>query len=314
MDFLPLSFGLVLLGLILLFFGGEMLVKGAVSVAKKLNLSEVFIGIVIIGFGTSLPETLTVFEAAQLGDNGLALGNIVGSNIANIALILGVALVLAKAVHMQGINKERINYALMAVGLLIFTTITLLTTTITWTLSGLLIACMIVLMIISWRMGKSDDEEEEESILSWPLATGAVLLGFVLLIGGAKALVTGATAIATAMGVPELIIGLTLVALGTSLPELAATIAAARHGKLALTVGNVLGSNLFNVLIAVGLGALGGPLSTIGLTPSLIIMWVMSLLMLVLFLPKFKNPKSLGIVLLIGYVAYLIYLTGNMNG
>ena len=174
--------GLVVLGLFLLFAGGELLVKGAVSTAKHLNLSEVFIGIVIIGFGTSLPETLTVYTAAKQGDAGLALGNVVGSNIANILLILAVALLCANASSLLGVAKERMNYLFMGLGMLVFTLFALNTLFITIPIGLLFLALIFGLMLISWRLGASLPQEgEEEQLLAWPLATGAILIGFILL-------------------------------------------------------------------------------------------------------------------------------------
>jgi len=241
---------LSLAGLVGLALGGELLVRGAVGIAQKLGVSTLFTGLVIVGFATSMPEMVASVQAALKGSPEIAWGNVVGSNLANTLMILGVsALVMPIALTGRGQRD-----AMVALG----------TTLLLWGLavSGLgmrSIGFALLLGIVAyilWRYfypAKDGVEEEGEGeSVNGVIAGVLFVVGLGILVAGGQALVEGAIALATIFEVPETVIGLTVVAVGTSLPELAASIAAALRGKSGLALGNVVGSNIYNILLIGG--------------------------------------------------------------
>ena len=297
---------LVAFGLVALLAGGDLLVRGAVGVARRFGVSPLVIGLTLVGFGTSAPELVTSLSAALAGAPAIALGNVVGSNIANILLILGVAaLIRPVAAQMAGLPREASwvgGSALALAALAVSGQIS--------TLSG---ACLIgFLGFYLWGAFRSSSVPSDDlSILTDPLPKAATLLviGLALTIGGAIALVDGATGIARAYGVPEAVIGLTLVAVGTSLPELATTVMAARRGQSDVALGNILGSGIFNILGILGTTALVVPLPVdASLLPDIGVMLASTALLIgLLFWKKCIGRKSGGMFLLLyaGYMAWL---------
>ncbi|MBM2320782.1 MULTISPECIES: calcium/sodium antiporter [Marivita] len=297
---------LVAFGLVALLAGGDLLVRGAVGVARRFGVSPLVIGLTLVGFGTSAPELVTSLSAALAGAPAIALGNVVGSNIANILLILGVAaLIRPVAAQMAGLLREASwvgGSALALAALAVSGQIS--------TLSG---ACLIgFLGFYLWGAFRSSSVPSDDlSILTDPLPKAATLLviGLALTIGGAIALVDGATGIARAYGVPEAVIGLTLVAVGTSLPELATTVMAARRGQSDVALGNILGSGIFNILGILGATALVVPLPVdASLLPDIGVMLASTALLIgLLFWKKCIGRKSGGMFLLLyaGYMAWL---------
>jgi len=262
-----MAIGAVIAGLILLVWSADKFVEGAAATAKHLGMPTLLIGMVIIGFGTSAPELAVSAMAASDGNPGLALGNGYGSNITNIALIVGLTAIIAPiAVHSQVIRKELpllVVLTLIAGAQLIDGELSRLDG---WVLLGVFAAVM------GWSIyqgirGKGDplggDAESEIVAHPMPLKTAVIWLvvGLILLIVSSRLLVWGAVAIAQSLGVSDLIIGLTIVAIGTSLPELASAIAAVKKNEHDLILGNILGSGIFNTLAVVGLAAAIQPLS-----------------------------------------------------
>ncbi|WFL77899.1 calcium/sodium antiporter [Altererythrobacter arenosus] len=236
-------------GLVGLAIGGEFLVRGAVGIAKRLGVSNLVTGLVIVGAATSMPEMVASVEAALMGSPELAWGNVVGSNLANTLLILGVA-ALVMPIALTGMGRRDAIVALAATALLWL--ITGLQLGSIWVGAGLLFG---IVAYIYWRYNhpRVTDEPEEETpalAIHWAIACFAV--GVVLLVAGGNFLVTGAIDMARYFNVSETVIGLTVVAVGTSLPELAASVAAALRGKPGLALGNVLGSNIYNILLIGG--------------------------------------------------------------
>ena len=256
MDFLLIGAGLV--GLLL---GGEMLVRGAVGVAARLGLPPMVIGLTLVGFGTSTPELLTSVQAALAGAPGIALGNVVGSNTANILLILGVAALLLPVAVTPGAFRRDGTALALATALCVAAT---MTGTIgrAWGLA--LVAGLALFLVTTLRSARADPDAPAEDLpgLRAPLAVSVVLsvAGLAVTIVGAKLLVDGAVSVARDFGVSEALIGVTVVAIGTSLPELATTLVAARRGQNDVAFGNVIGSNIFNVLGILGITALVSPL------------------------------------------------------
>ena len=241
-----------MLGLVGLAIGGEMLVRGSVGIAQRLGVSNLVTGLVIVGFATSMPEMVASVEAALLGSPELAWGNVVGSNIANTLLILGVS-ALVMPIALSGAGRRD---AVVALGVtLILWGITAAQTGSVWIGAGLLAG---IVAYIYWRYNHPpthhsvEDDEDEETPVALPMAIGLFALGLALLVGGGNLLVNGAIDLARHFGVSETVIGLTVVAIGTSLPELAASITAALRGKSGLALGNVLGSNIYNILLIGG--------------------------------------------------------------
>lgn len=238
-----------LIGLIGLAIGGEFLVRGSVGIARRLGVSNLVTGLVIVGAATSMPEMVASVEAALLGSPELAWGNIVGSNLANTLLILGVA-ALVMPIALTGTGKRDGVVALIAT--LVLWIITGLQVGAIWVGGVLLLA---LLAYIYWRYNHpraTDEVDESTPEMAIHKAIGAFVVGVILLVAGGNFLVTGAIDLARLFNVSETIIGLTVVAIGTSLPELAASVAAALRGKPGLALGNVVGSNIYNILLIGG--------------------------------------------------------------
>ncbi|MEL7189759.1 MAG: calcium/sodium antiporter [Pseudomonadota bacterium] len=241
---------LSLAGLVGLAIGGELLVRGAVGIAQKLGVSTLFTGLVIVGFATSMPEMVASVQASLAGSPQLAWGNVVGSNLANTLLILG-ATALVMPIALSGAGRRDAVVALGVTGLLWALALSQMGAR--W-IGFALLAC--ILAYIVWRYRNpgadtGDDDMEEAPSALW-LAIVLFVIGLGILVAGGDALVTGAIDLATIFNVPETVIGLTVVAVGTSLPELAASIAAALRGKSGLAIGNVVGSNIYNILLIGG--------------------------------------------------------------
>ena len=305
-------------GLLLLIWSADRFVDGAAATARHFGMSQLLIGIVIIGFGTSAPEMIVSALSALNGNPGIALGNAYGSNITNIGLILGLtALVLPLAVNSQVLKQE--------LPVLIFVT----------ALSAFLIMDGDVLRLDAWillgiffiYMGwtiwtglrNRDDslvhdvkeELQEQEYISLAKALMWVVIGLALLMGSSQLLVWGAVEIAHYFGVSDLVVGLTIVAVGTSLPELASSIAAARKNEVDLAVGNIIGSNLFNTLAVVGLAGAISPMY-VGqevFTRDMPVMSTLTVLLLVFgFGKKGQINRIKGLILLLAYIGYNFYL------
>lgn len=318
-----LAFLAVIGGLALLVWSADRFVDGAAATANHLSVPPLLIGMVIVGFGTSAPEMVVSAIAASQGNPGLALGNAYGSNIANIALILGVtALVCPIAVQSQVIRKE--------IPLLIAVTAIAAYQLIDFRLSRMDAAVLLAVfaVIMGWSIyqglkGRGDplgDEMEEElaeKAMSLGKAVMWIVVGLVVLVGSSRLLVWGAIDIASALGVSDLVIGLTIVAVGTSLPELAASLAAARKNEPDLAIGNVIGSNMFNTLVVVGIAGMIQPLAV---APEVLNRDMLSVgaLTLLLFVVAygFKGPGVVnryeGGLLIACYVGYTAWIAAGV--
>lgn len=261
---------LILGGFLLLFAGGEALVRGSVGVARKAGLSELVIGLTLVGFGTSLPELVTSLEALHEGAVGISIGNVIGSNVANILLVIGAA-AFVRAILTDPKSLMRDAIFMLAV--------TIVFAVVVWMdaftrLTGILFtALLIVYLVVSVILdrnansaaGGMHQHEAEEFDNNDPIWLSLVLTagGIVGVILGAKFLVEGGSDAARLFGVSETVIGISIVAVGTSLPELVTSIMAARKGKADVALGNVLGSNVFNILGILGISAIVYPFSLI---------------------------------------------------
>jgi len=311
----------VLVGLALLAVGGESLVRGAVGAARALGVSPLLIGLTLVGFGTSTPELVTSLQAAARGSPGLAVGNVVGSNIANILLILGVAaLIRPIRFDPRAFSRDGVALALATLACLAAVLFGRLTP---WIGAGFL-AALVVYLVVSWlqerRAAPGDPEamrleaETEAVVPAHPKVLpglGLAIVGILLTILGARVLVDGAIDVARAHGVSETMIGLTVVAVGTSLPELVASVAAALRGRADVAFGNVVGSNIYNILGILGITAVVSPLEV---PPEIarVDVWVMvAAATLILAQRNFRLGRREALVLL---TCYGLYVTALVAG
>ncbi len=298
----------VAIGLVILVFAGDALVKGAVNLALRLGLPALVVSLTVVAFGTSAPELLVSVQAILDGAPGLALGNVVGSNTANVLLVLGVPALIA-TMHTAQCETRR-DYLYMLAATFVFIAFCA-TGELVWWHGVILLAILTGILIATFLSSRGEDVEVEGAEPGLPGAKIAVflVLGLVGLPLGANLLVDGATSIARSFGVSETVIGLTLVAVGTSLPELATTVMAAirRHADVAL--GNVIGSNLFNLLGIIGVAVLVGP---IPVDPSFMTkdLWVMlaSTLLLIPFVFMARDiTRAWGAGLFGLYAIYIVW-------
>lgn len=320
---MPLWIAAIILGFVLLVYSSDVFVDGSAALAKLFGVSPLIIGITIVGFGTSAPEILISTFAAWEGVPDLAIGNAIGSNIANIALVLGATCVMATVTIQSRILKLEMPLLLAA---MLFGYFIISDGVITRLDAFLLLATLIG--ILSWlirdamgaRSGKRDAlgvdvaQEIEIKHLSMQQAVVYTLGGLVVLLISSRMLVWGASNVAQALGVSELIIGLTIVAVGTSLPELAASINSARKGEADLAVGNVIGSNLFNILVVMGIPGFFGTTLVPELARSrdYMVMLALTFMMLLFAFRVRGEPASLGktagIIFLTAFVGYQLLL------
>jgi len=311
----------VFVGLAVLVWAADKFIDAAATVARHYSLPPLLIGVVIIGFGTSAPELSVSALSALAGSPGIALGNAYGSNIANIALILGLTALISPIVVQSGILRKELP---------LLCGVTLLSVALLWDLSVSRLDAVLLLLTFAGVMGWSiwqglrggkdtlaDDtaaEMDAHTMASVRLAWLWLVAGLVLLIASARLLVWGAVLVAQSLGVSELVIGLTVVAVGTSLPELASCIAAARKNEHDLAIGNILGSNLFNTLAVVGLAGAIHPLVA---EPAILYrdMLVMGALTLALFVLARQRggqagriSRVSGSLLVLSFVGYTVYL------
>jgi cation:H+ antiporter len=319
-----MTYFLIIAGFALLLFGGESVVRGSVALAQRLGVSPLIVGLTIVGFGTSLPEMVVSVNAALVGSPGLAVGNVVGSNIANILLILGVAAVIAPiAVHPGAVKRDLLG---MSAATLVYVGLGMSGQIVFWQGVLMLIALMSYIGFTVWHDNKSNDEaaemhrDEAAEMGEIPLRTvsiaGIIIVGLFAVVVGAEWLVTGATTLATEFGVSEEVIGLTVVAIGTSLPELATSIVAAYRGHSDVCVGNVLGSNLFNLFGITGVTALFAPLpfSDKIVSFDLWILLAATAIIIPFMLTGRRISRPEGIVLLILYVSFIASQFVGMSG
>ena len=310
------------LGVAALYYGAEFLVKGGVNIARKLHISPLVIGLTLVAFATSAPELVVSVNAALTGNPDISLGNVVGSNICNIALILG----LCAAIAPVKVDRQlfRVDVPVMLLAAVLLVVFYLATGGIGRVFAAVFLAVFTVYMAWNVRQARRNEKLEPEVVkeaedaivqsagqkeLHWLLAVLLVAAGLALLVGGAKLFLTGSVFFARLMNVSDAVIGLTVVAVGTSLPELATSIVAAVKGENDIAVGNVVGSNIFNVLLILGVAPLITPLENA--TLSVVDMGVMlfcSVILLPFMRTGWKLSRPEGVFLLLTYIAYTAWL------
>ncbi|MBR7102611.1 MAG: calcium/sodium antiporter [Tidjanibacter sp.] len=307
-----MNFVILAIGLALIVFGADYLINGSTLIAKRFKVSDFVIGMTIVGVGTSMPEFVVSFVGTLQGSADVAIGNVVGSNIANILFILG----LTALIHPIAVSKANLRKDIpLCLGVSLLLTVICL-----WITPGVLgrWAGVLLLLIYAWFMYRSfkdnDSVEEEASEVKerpmW-LAVVMVVGGLLALIFGGRMFVNSATAIAAGLGVSEAVISITVLAIGTSLPELAASIAAARQGRTQMALGNVVGSNIANIALILGLCATTSPLSPSGITAVDYVAMIAAVLLLMLSAFTFRRKmidRADGAVMILAYVAYIVIL------
>lgn len=298
-----MTYILFALGLVALFFGGEYLVRGASGIARAFRLSPMVIGLTIVGFGTSAPEMLVSVQAALAGQPAIAIGNVLGSNIANILLILGLSAVIAPLlIPVRKIWRD--------LGFMLLATATIWVMLLDGDVSRLdgliLLAGLAAFIAVAFVTGAAGPEEETGAAPLW-LSAVQTLAGLVVLVIGARLLVDSATEIARAFGISEAVIGLTIVAVGTSLPELATSVIAAIRKQTEIAVGNIVGSNIFNIFGILGVTALIAPIPAEARFVTIDMYWVAGTAIGLSVIAAVLGglPRIAGVLLLAGYGAYL---------
>lgn len=301
-------------GLAMLYFGGESLVRGASALATRLGVSSLAIGLTVVAFGTSAPELVVSLDAALSGANDISVGNVVGSNIANIALILGIASLIRPA--LVEAKVVRIDAPIMIVA-----SLTLIGVLANGTMSriegALMLSCLVAYTVFTfWEARRESHAIREEFSAAAPrapakasLGTFFVVAGLALLVAGGHMLVSAAVDLATALGVSQAVIGLTIVAVGTSLPELATSVIAALRGQGDIAIGNVVGSNIFNILGILGITATVRPIHMGGITwLDLGAMVALACALYLMLLVGRSLVRTEGFLLLSSFTAYTAWL------
>ncbi len=299
---------LLAIGFVMLIKGADWFVEGAAGIAAKFGIPQLVIGLTIVAMGTSAPEAAVSITAAFKGTADITVGNIVGSNILNILIILGITAVIVAV----GVQESTIRYEIPYVGVVTIALLIMgMTGGVVTRIEGVILWVMFILylvyLFIMAKKGKAQEEETEDAPI-WKLLL-FIVLGGVLIIWGADVSVDAATELALAVGLSERFIGLTIVALGTSLPELCTSVVAAKKGKADLAIGNIVGSNIFNILFVIGTTALIIPVTfqsafiidTLVALGAAVMLWIC-------VLPKKKLTRPGGILMLIAYAGYLAYL------
>ncbi len=305
MDFIEL-----ISGLIILLIGGEFIVKGAVLVANKFHISPMVIGLTIVSFGTSAPELLVSIKAATEGNPDIAVGNVVGSNIANLALVLGITVLFIPIVIDR--SKIMINWVFMMLATIVFYLFSINGWVEEWE-GVILFLALIVFIFFLIRFSDNKSPKDSEHTLTNNTNQKPIVIILYLLLGifglyfGAEFLVEGAVSIAHKLGMSEAVIGVTIVALGTSAPELTASIVAAYRKESGISIGNLIGSNIFNIMAVIGITGMVNPVSISSKIMSFDMYWLLgiSLMILPLIIIGSRIGRLKGLLLLIIYISYI---------
>lgn len=305
-----MSVALLVAGGLALYFGGDWLVRGASSLARRLDLSSYTIGLTVVALGTSLPEFFISLLAMYKGNPGISIGNIVGSNIANIGLIMGTAALFSPLLIKRSLFKIDFPF-LIVVSLLYW--ITAQDFVLSRIDGALYLGCLALFLFYCFKTRKAPFEEEDNPILSRSIGVDVALIfvGLLGLVFGSDWFVEGSAELARLVGVPELVIGLTVVAFGTSLPELVTSLAAAKHKKTGLVIGNIVGSNLFNICLVQGAVAslmpipLDTPSLRHGVRVDLPVMVAFAVALLLLGVRNKKVGRRGGAFLFLAYSLYI---------
>ena len=311
---LILQIVLIAVSIFVVIKGADALTSGGVSLARRMNIPQIVIGLTIVAMGTSMPEFCVSFVSALKGTPDLAVGNIVGSNIFNSLFIVGCAALVAPMTILHSTVRRDIPFALVSSVMLLMMC---LDSTISRLDAAILFLFFVVFMVITVRGARQGGDAEktqqaEEKPKSPAWAAAMIVVGLALLIGGSNVFVDNASALASSLGVSDAVIGLTIVACGTSLPELATSVVSARRGQSGIAIGNVLGSNVFNILMILGITGIIQPMQISGITSVDLSMLVASMILLWLFsYTKYTLSRWEGAVLVAVFLGYISWLVAN---
>lgn len=305
----------IVIGIVLVLWGADRLTDGSVAVAERLGIPQIVIGLTIVAMGTSMPEFCSSLVSALHHQPGMAVGNVVGSNIFNALLIVGTAAVVAPISILWSSVKKDIPFALVASMLLVL--LCGFDGKIQRYDAAILLVFFGIFMYMTLREAKTGSAEQpsaegQTKPMSRLMAAVWIVVGLACLIGGSTVFVNGASELASALGVDPTIIGLTIVAMGTSLPELATSVVSATKGNSGIAIGNVLGSNVFNILFILGVTGVISPLDIQGITPVDLSLLVVSMVLLWLFsYTKLRIERWEGAVLIAVFAGYMTMLIVN---
>ena len=306
-----MNFLLILSGFILLIFGGNWLLKSAVSISLRLQIPKIIIGMTVVSFATSAPELIVSVKAALNGSPDLALGNVVGSNIANLALVLGITLLIAKIDVQKSFHT--INWPVMMIASLLLYFF-LLNDYLISTIEGIfLVSFLVIFLIYLLKLQKQvveQDMSEDIVSLSKPKTIAFLFIGSIGLWGGSELLINGATNMALDFGVSERLIGITVVSIGTSIPELATSMIAIYNKEKGISLGNLLGSNIFNVFAVLGITSIVSPLvvsdmNIINFDIYVMLFFSAIIFPLIFFPKKYLLGRTKGFIILSFYSVYI---------
>ena len=298
---------LLVVGFVLLIKGADFFVDGASSIAGKLKVPSLIIGLTVVSMGTSMPEAAVSVSASLSGDNAISLGNVIGSNIFNLLMVVGVSSIILPIVTDKDILKRDMPINLAITAILCVLLFDGQLSRLDAIILLLLFASYMFLLIRSAL--KNRVEAEETKIMSWTKSLIFVVIGLAAIIGGGNLVVNSAKTIAANLGMSQTLIGLTVVAIGTSLPELVTSVVAAKKGDSGIAMGNVVGSNIFNILMILGLAGVIKPMTAnVEFFIDTAILIAVSLLMFLFAFTKKKTSRLEGAICVLVYVAYTAYI------
>lgn len=303
----------LIVGFVLLIKGADFFVDGASSVAAKLKVPSLIIGLTVVSIGTSLPEAAVSISASLEGANGISLGNVIGSNIFNLLMVVGISSIILPIMTDKAILKRDMP---MNIGFTVILLIALADSFLARWEAAVLLALLVVYLFVLIRSAlKNREEAEETKVLSWFLSILFIVLGAVAIIFGGNLVVESAKTIAHNFGMSDTLIGLTVVALGTSLPELVTSVVAAKKGDSGIAMGNVVGSCIFNILFILGMAGVICPMKadTTFFIDTGILLGVCGLMML-FAATKNKTNRKEGLICVLVYVAYTAYIIMRQYG
>lgn len=303
---------LIILGVALVLKGADFLTEGASALARRMHVPEIVIGLTIVAAGTSAPELFVSVVSALNGTPDLAVGNVVGSNTMNCMLIVGCAAMVAPMIISRSTVRKDIPFAVMASILLTCIALDNYLGRIDGIILLLGFVVFMAYTLLQAKNGQAEPQTEVRQLNPW-LSVLFLVIGLAMLVAGSNVFVGSASSVAAALGISEGVIGLTVVAGGTSLPELATSVVAARKGQSAIAIGNVIGSNVFNILMILGLTAVISPLQIEGITTIDMAVMLISVILVWLFsFTRFTVERWEGASLVIGYLVYLWWLISSL--
>ena len=304
---------LLIIGFVLLVKGADFFVDGASSIAAKLKIPSLIIGLTVVSLGTSLPEAAVSISASVGGNNGISLGNVIGSNLFNLLVVVGVSAIILHITTDKDILKRDMP---INIGITALLCVMLIDGMLSRIDAAILLVCFALYMFILIRSAlKNRVEAEEQKVLSWKKSVIFAVIGVAAIIGGGQLVVNSASAIAISLGMGETLVGLTIVAVGTSLPELVTSIVAAKKGDSGIAMGNVIGSNIFNILFILGVTGVISPIAAEAafFTDSGLLIAV-SVIMLLFAFTNGKTTRTEGVISTLMYLAYMPFIIMRAYG